>query len=219
MSGRIKMARAGYSGRAGRMARAMPGTGYSGDPGLFGFLGKVGGALAGAATGLLPGGGFVRGIAKTALGKVLGGKAKGRTSFQKLQQYQALASAGQANPRQLRELSQAGMGGTVGQGFGGAVQKTTTDRWQVNGQLGPKGGPAPAAGIACPAGYHPNKTGYWIQSPMGTPSYVTPGERCVKARRRNPLNPRAWDRAYSRLKSAKRWQKKMGTITFRETCK
>jgi len=78
---------------------------------------------------------------------------------------------------------------------------------------------APAAGyeLACPSGYHPNKSDYFLRD--GT--FVAKGSRCVKNRRRNPFNPRAADRAYSRMKSAKRAADKIekffGARTNRQT--
>ena len=69
----------------------------------------------------------------------------------------------------------------------------------------PKGGggcPALGAGttLACPAGCHPNKSDYFLRGG----AFVPKGSRCVRNRRRNPLNPRALDRAAGRLRSAKR---------------
>jgi len=49
--------------------------------------------------------------------------------------------------------------------------------------------------LACPSGFHPNKSTYWTQS-EGT---VMEGTKCVRNRRRNPLNPRAARRSMSRL--------------------
>lgn len=92
---------------------------------------------------------------------------------------------------------------------------------QVPATVGGPGGTAmvdtkPA--IACPQGYHPNKSGYYRRSPAGSVLYIPPGHACVKNRRRNPLNPRAMDRAIGRLSSAKKAAKKLGRITIRESC-
>lgn len=79
------------------------------------------------------------------------------------------------------------------------------------GDMFPGGAPGfqvegdPNVKLACPSGYHPNKSSYWLQD--GT--YVEKGTRCVKNRRRNPMNPRALDRALSRLNSAKKVQNKL----------
>lgn len=66
--------------------------------------------------------------------------------------------------------------------------------------------------IACPKGYRPNKTSYHLKD--GT--YVEKGTKCVKTRRRNPLNPRANSRAMSRLNSAKNAAKDLNRVTIRK---
>lgn len=53
-----------------------------------------------------------------------------------------------------------------------------------------------APGMACPSGYHANKSDYFLKD--GT--YVAEGTRCVRNRRMNPLNPRALRRGISRQK-------------------
>lgn len=60
----------------------------------------------------------------------------------------------------------------------------------------------PGTAVACQTarGTHLNRTGYHLKD--GT--YVAPNSRCVKNRRRNPLNPRALSRAMGRLSSAKK---------------
>lgn len=73
-------------------------------------------------------------------------------------------------------------------------------------------GPAPGMQIACPSGFHPNKSEYFLKD--GT--FVPKGSRCVKNRRRNPLNPRALDRAISRIQSAKKASKKISRVTVRK---
>lgn len=63
--------------------------------------------------------------------------------------------------------------------------------------------------IACPKGTHANESDYFLKDG----SYVAAGSRCVKNRRRNPMNPRALGRAIARVESGKRWQSKLGEIT------
>lgn len=63
--------------------------------------------------------------------------------------------------------------------------------------------------LACPSGFHPNKSSYFLMDG----SLVEKGSRCVKNRRRNPMNPRALDRAISRVDSGKSLQGKLATIT------
>jgi hypothetical protein len=55
-------------------------------------------------------------------------------------------------------------------------------------------------GLCCPSGYHPNKAEYFLKNGTRIPE----GTKCVRNRRRNPLNPRALDRAGSRVLSAKK---------------
>lgn len=84
------------------------------------------------------------------------------------------------------------------------------------------GPPVPAAAapvqqgmqVACPPGFRPNKSDYFLRD--GT--FVAKGTRCVKIRRRNSLNPRALDRAISRVSGAKRAAKKLGRISIRKKC-
>lgn len=70
------------------------------------------------------------------------------------------------------------------------------------------------AGVACPKGYHSNKSDYYTQE-----GFVPKGSRCVKDRRRNSLNPAALTRAVGRVKSAKTANKILGRITIRSACK
>ncbi len=73
--------------------------------------------------------------------------------------------------------------------------------------------PGGATGMmGCPSGFHPNKSSYFLQSG----EFVPAGSRCVRNRRRNPLNPRALDRAIGRITSAKRASRKMSRISIRK---
>ena len=62
------------------------------------------------------------------------------------------------------------------------------------------------AAVACPAGCHPNKSDYFLKGG----SFIPRGTRCVRNRRRNPLNPRALDRAISRIGSAQNAVARLG---------
>lgn len=64
-------------------------------------------------------------------------------------------------------------------------------------------------------GYRLNKSDYWLRN--GT--FVPKGTVWVKSRRRNSLNPRALDRALSRVGSAKNAWSKLGRVTIRKACK
>lgn len=63
-----------------------------------------------------------------------------------------------------------------------------------------------------PKGMRLNKTGYFLKD--GT--YVPPGTKYVKIRRRNPLNPKALSRAISRIESGKNAASKLSRITIRK---
>jgi len=89
-------------------------------------------------------------------------------------------------------------------GFGGMRQRllpggSTGFQVQVPGEIG------------SPAGYHVNRTGYWLKD--GT--RVEAGTRWVRNRHRNPLNPRAASRAIGRIESLKKATKRFGRITIR----
>lgn len=62
--------------------------------------------------------------------------------------------------------------------------------------------------IKCPSGTHPNKSDYFLKDG----SFVPKGSRCVKNRRRNPLNPDALRRAVGRIDAGKVWQAKLREI-------
>jgi len=64
------------------------------------------------------------------------------------------------------------------------------------------------------AGYHPNKTDYFLKSG----EFVPAGTRMVKNRKRNPANARATSRAISRISGAKTYAKSLGRISIRKKC-
>jgi len=66
-----------------------------------------------------------------------------------------------------------------------------------------------AQGGKAPSGYHWNKSGYYLKD--GT--YIAPGTKLVKNRRKNAMNPRALRRALSRVNMAKRWQSTLSEVT------
>jgi len=74
--------------------------------------------------------------------------------------------------------------------------------------------PVPVSEAPPELGMRPNKTSYFLKN--GT--YIEEGTVWVKARRRNALNPRAFDRALSRITSAKRFGTKLGRVTVRAAC-
>ncbi len=75
-------------------------------------------------------------------------------------------------------------------------------------------GGAVGTGLACPAGYKANKSDYHLKD--GT--FIAAGSRCVRIRRRNPLNVRAADRAIGRIESAKKATERLKRVTVRKVC-
>lgn len=156
-----------------------------GDPGLFG---AIGGAIKGVFTGGLPG---------ALAGAVSGWKSTG------------------ASPSSMANAPRPGIGpiSMAAPGGGTAVVRSpgltgTLQRLVPGGATGYEVAAGP---LTRPAGYRANKTSYFLKD--GT--YVEKGTRWVKIRRRNPLNPRALDRALGRVKSAKRLSKKLSKVTIR----
>jgi hypothetical protein len=193
----------------------MPGTGYQGDPGLFGSIFGI----AKKAIGFVPG---VGPIAQTALG--LASKA-----FRK-------------DPKQIGTLK-----GRVGAGVGGCppgmrphfrtgqCSATGVTKFQGAEPISPlrrglqmvlPGGATGFEGLGpegmIPKGYHLNKSGYFRggrpKSDYPEVEWVPPRSTAVRNRRRNPLNPRAADRAIGRISSAKKFAAKLGRITIRKDC-
>ena len=192
--------------------RSIPGIGFQGDPGIFGFLGGVAKRVTGAVSrlgipGVSAGAGFVSG----ALGGILGRKtAKTRQA----------ARAGLGAGLIPFTGGRSGMGRSF---LPGGAQVPVPGIRGIAQRFFPGGatGMMPAEGPPGP-GYHPNKSDYYVKSdPMNPESpgiFVGKGTVWVKNRRRNPLNPRALSRAMSRLSSAKNAAKMLGRVTIRKEC-
>jgi hypothetical protein len=189
MSATVRMAKANASSMPGLGSmRPVPPRGvYMGDPGFFGDLW---GGIKGAATGLITGG---------PLGAIGG----------------ALSGSGIIKPPtpSLPPLINPRMPTTVSRD---PFQSAPTGV-RIGGLL--PGGSKPyvgydygAANGAPPKGMRLNKSSYFLKD--GT--YVPAGTKYVKIRRRNPLNPKALDRAMGRITSAKRASKKLGRVTIRK---
>jgi len=169
--------------------RVMPGIG---DPGLFGFLGSVGRVALGAA-----GAGIAAAasrIFKPGVGAVVSnGQVTTRGSF-----FQETQQAGPPKPGVQAAFERFFPGGETG-------------RFEVNGN---------GMRLACPTGFHPNKSAYFTKGGADNVGFqfIEKGSKCVKNRRRNPLNARAADRAISRIESAKRATKRLGRVTIRKKC-
>ena len=177
-----------------------------GDPGLFSFLG---GAIKGAIGGLIRGGplGVIGGAIRGALG--------GRGGAPIPPPLITRAPVGtQINRAALISRFQQTVPVQDVPGVRGAIE-----RFLPGGRTGREVA-IPANGARCPSGFHLNKTGYFVASSPGNPSaggsWVAPETMCVRNRRRNPLNPRAADRAIGRLTSAKRAVQRLNRITIRK---
>lgn len=162
---------------------------HVGDPGLGSFLKKAVKGIGKVAGGVVGIAGRVAGLG--GIGAVLGGVGG------------AIATRGGA-PQALPGLPQL-PSSVVPPGMPVPGIKGTIQRIIPGGETG-YGAPGPA-----PSGYRLNKSGYFLRD--GT--FVPPGTRYVRTRRRNPANPRALDRAMSRLSSAKRLEKKLGRFTIK----
>lgn len=175
-----------------------------------GIFGTIGGILKGAAGGLLAGG---------PVGGILGGIAGGVGA--NLPQQGPMPTPPIAPPPTVPSgIFQQGMPqqppmtqpGQTTRTFGG-LQFGPLELGRETQTFVPSNG-AGAPGVGCPSGYRPNKTSYFLKSGQ----YVPAGTRCVKVRRRNPLNPRALSRAISRVEQAKRAAKRTNRITIRKSC-
>lgn len=203
-----------------------------GDPGIFGSIGKFLGGVAKTAVRAIPG---VGPIAATGIELLAGGgpRATQVAAVSPSLTRQQVMRAKPMNAAQRRRA--AGLTLADVRQYGGSLKKAIAARdaaltaeagvkrgayLQVD-QGPPRGGrgtPIMAGPRGeCPAGYHPNKTGYYAHSPLGTPTWVSPGERCVR-RRRNPGNMRAADRAISRIEQSKRALQRLNRVTIRKTC-
>jgi len=180
---------------------------YMGDPGLFGDIWggikKIGRVATGVVGGLgIP---IVSGVARTAGGILFGGSPRnvipGASTFPSMPSGLPISMAttlqGYAPPGVAQGVS-------IGQ------------RFRTAGQALVPGGVEPFGMQAGPAmsGYHWNKSGYFLMD--GT--YIPPGSKLVKNRKRNPGNMRALSRSLGRIKSAKKMAAVLGTVTIRKTC-
>lgn len=182
----------GYERFAGPMAYSRGA--MAGDPGLFGFLGKVVKGAAGVVGGLgIP---VVSGVARTVAGLIPGQAPVGPGMPGPAPSMASRVFGGGSLPI----LRQALPGQVPTPGIVGAGQRLIP-----GGATGYEG---------CGNGTRPNKSGYWLQSGQ----YVEPGSVCVRRRRMNPLNPRALSRAMRRIESAKRASSVLGRITIRKKC-
>lgn len=185
MSLSVKVARSRNTGRA------MPGMG---DPGVFGFIGS---AISKVAS-----------VAKNIPGPI--GWGAGAISG---------LTRSQARPQFIRDMpiSESAKRAYEERQFGPQMPQmprpgivAAVQRFAPGGETGMMDAPA----IGSPAGYHVNKTAYFLKD--GT--FIPEGSRWVKNRRRNPLNPRAASKAIGRLESLKKATARFSRITIRKKC-
>jgi hypothetical protein len=168
-----------------------------GDPGIFS---AIGGAL--------------KAVGKVALGTLTGGPAGGAAAAIKSVGGLVLGSGSRGALPMPGGFAPVGpsSGGTAVAVSGGGEQGMTIRGAQTGtGSVGLLyRDPHPVATGGCPKGYHPNKGAFYQRTPAGNVIFVPKGYKCVKNRRRNPLNARALDRAMSRVGSAGKALKSLG---------
>ena len=180
---------------------------YTGDPGIFGDIGRF---IGGAVKSVPVVGGFLGGGITMLANTLDPQRPKGVPSMTPLQiPARPAAAPGSGIPLNPNQFMQQGQGTrpsviTKAPGVQGFIQRAIpggeTGYLQSNG---------------APSGYHLTKSSYWTSE-----GYVEKGTKWVRNRKRvNPANARATDRAIGRIKSAKRYAKKLSSITIRETCR
>lgn len=180
-----------------------------GDPGLGSFLGKALKGVVGGITGFATGGlsGAVRGVASPFIKQ---------PTIQPMQMPVAQPPGFGGGVQIGGTVTIPGVG-TVSGGTGGGITIAPP-----GSGFGPGFGPvvgggsstaplAPGACVPGMRGVRTNKTGYFLRSGQ----YVPPGTKCVKSRRRNPLNPRALSKAMGRVVSFKKAATAASRISIR----
>jgi hypothetical protein len=179
---------------------------YRGDPGLFGFLGDAIGKVAGVVGKVMPG--------------PIGMVASGVSSLLNKPKSPAVAVNVASNGKPLNPslfpVTRMALPQLPMQQPDSVVQRGITIPGLFQGpttttHYSPAAPAGAHPGQGCGSGYHTNKTGYWTRQ-----GFVPAGSKCVRNRKRNPLNPRAASRAMSRLSSAKKAAKFLGSISIRE---
>jgi len=218
------------------MSMAIQRTKYTGDPGLFDFLGKVGKIGLGVIGSVIPG--PIGGFAKLARSRLFPGDARvnipGATTLPRVDIPGVIPQFPQAPPgitRDPRYLPTDIARSIVGPGC--PEGRTKVGNQCVDFSAFPPGGvpltipfdPGMAMNGMDPMtmragsasgwpGYHWNKSDYFLRSG----EFVPAGTRSVRNRRRNPANPRATSNAITRIKGAKRYAKSLSGISIRKKC-
>jgi len=177
---------------------------YRGDPGLFGFLGKAIGGIAGLVSKVVPG----------PLGAVAGGvsallKPKNPSLKALVLPASVAPTLSYGTPQGQYPDSVVTQPGTTFSlpGVGPFLQTGGGSTTYYGGGGGTAVAPS---GAGCMKGHHLNKAGYYTKQ-----GYVAPESRCVKNRRRNPLNARALSRSLARISSAKNAASFLSKVTIR----
>lgn len=171
-------------------------TQFQGDPGVFGFIKDAITGVAGVASRFLPG---PLGAGAAAISRALSGGGPG-----------GAAGSPASAFREVQQRPPITFGVGVNPPFGGPPGAGTTFFGPGSFPAGPAAGAQAVNGV-CPTGHHMNKADYFLKD--GT--FVPKGTKCVKNRRRNPLNPRAASRAVSRLESAKKATRAIDRISIK----
>ena len=170
---------------------------FRGDPGLFGFIGKTIGKVAGIAGKFLPG--PVGAIAGTIAGTIAGrGAGQVPTSLPVARDAFTISRLQQQQRCPPGSTMILGKCVNIGGAFPGG-DPLFPARVAANGAM------------VAPSGFHLNKSDYFLRD--GT--FIPAGTRLVKNRRRNPNNPRANSRALARITSAKKAQKALESVTIK----
>lgn len=216
MSMGLKLAQAGH--RTNAASAALSRRANMGDPGLFGFLGKV----AKTAAGFIPG--PVGTIARAGIDALGGGGGQAPVPARSAPRPQGPAPqpVSWSGPQPILTRGTPGISGSpTSNGFGAGITVNPPFAGApgvgVSTHLGPTGGSAapqqvqPAPNGKAPSGFHWNKSSYFLKD--GT--FVEKGTKLVKNRRRNPLNPKAASAAIRRLESAKKAVKRLDRVAIK----
>jgi len=219
------------------MSMAIQRTKYTGDPGFFDFLGKVGKIGLGVIGSVIPG--PIGGAAKFARSRLFPGDARvnipGATTLPRVDIPGVIPQFPQAPPGISRPPMMSTMpvsrlapnGPCPGvfnvRGPGGVCIDLTAlppggdpafTPQAMNGMNGPTELEMRAGKASGWPGYHWNKSDYFLRSG----EFVPAGTRAVRNRRRNPANPRATSNAITRIKGAKRYASSLSSISIRKKC-
>ena len=180
------------------MSMAIKRASYTGDPGFFDIFKKV----AAVGTSFIP---VVGGTISQAISSIgtRGPTVAGPGSVPTGGHQHHVRSPGHEPHGELARSMRAA-GTLPAAGFPAMVQRAVP-----GGQTGMM---APPTMNGSMAGYHVNKSDYFLKSG----EYVPAGTRWVRNRKRNPANARATSRAISRVVGAKRYAKSLGRITVRK---